>query len=291
MGFFKGGLFVIVSVLFFVALLTMNSFLVISFSLDYDNIKTDLTQVVQDTLKENINLSSVINTRQYPLMQKFCSNSSQELEYFFTEKNYSFSVSCSTIANGTDAVFDEVIDNFVYEQYYKEYSCDYWKCFNAGETPFFIVSQHSADYWQKQFYFSLLVSLVLFGLMFLFVEKKTNLPLVAGVLVILSSLLFVRLEALTKWAINALLTLPISPEDYLKFFTVIFNQSSKVFYIMLVLGIILLAAGIIMKFFAIGFKINSFFSKFASKKESGNIEKEVKKTSDNTKGTSKYKKK
>jgi len=287
MGFFKGGLFVIASVLFFIALLMMNSVLVISFSLDYDNIKTDLVPVVKETLKENINLTSVINTKQYPIMNRFCSNSSQQLEYFFTEQNYSFKVSCNAIANGTEAVFDEVIDNFIYEQYYKEYACEYWQCFKSGEIPFFIISQHSADYWQKQFYFSLLASLVLLGLMFLFIEKKTNLPLVAGSLVILSSLLFVKLEALTKWAINALLTLPISPEDYLKFFTIIFNQSSKVFYIMLIAGLIILAVGIILKLFAIGFKINAFFSKFASKKE----EKETKKVDDNVKATSKAKKK
>lgn len=276
MGFIKGSLFVIVATCFFIALLAMNSIFVISSSLDYNNIKADLVPVVKDTLKENINLTSVIDFKQYPLMQKFCKNSSQQFDYKFTEKNYTFSVSCGAISNGTEAVFDEVIDKFVYEQYNKEYACDYWQCFKAGEIPFFIVSQHSADYWNKQFYFSILISVALFGLMFLFIEKKTNLPLVAGSLIILSSLLFAKLEAITKWAINALLTLPISPEDYLKFFTLIFTQSSRVFIIMLIIGLIVLAIGIIMKFFAIGFKINEFFSKFKSKSDEQKKETETK---------------
>ena len=271
MGFIRGSLFVIVATCFFIALLVMNSTLVVSFSLDYENIREDLLPVVKETLKENINLTSVIDTKQYPLMQQFCKDPSQQLDYTFSEQNYSFSVSCGAISNGTETVFDEVIDKFIYEQYYKEYSCGYWKCFKVGQIPFFIVSQYSKDYWQKQFYFSLLISLVLLGLMFLLIEKKTNLPLVAGSLVVLSSLLFAKLEALTKWAINALLTLPISPEEYLRFFTLIFTQSSKVFIIMLIAGLVLLAIGIILKFFAIGFKINEFFSKFSSKTKENKV--------------------
>src|SRR3989304_5966286 len=88
-------------------------------------------------LKEHINLTSVIDTKQYPLMQQFCKDSSQQLDYTFSEQNYSFSVSCGAISNGTETVFDEVIDKFIYEQYYKEYSCGYWKCFKVGQIPFF----------------------------------------------------------------------------------------------------------------------------------------------------------
>ena len=50
MGFIRGGLFVIVSVLFFISLLVMNSIMVVSFSLDYNNIKADLIPVVKETL-------------------------------------------------------------------------------------------------------------------------------------------------------------------------------------------------------------------------------------------------
>jgi len=269
MGFIRGGLFVIVSVLFFISLLVMNSIMVVSFSLDYDNIKQELVPVVKETIQGNINLTNIIEDKQYRFMQTFCKNSSQELEYVFSEQNYTFSVSCSAISNGTKAVFDEVIDNFIYEQYHKEYNCGFIDCFKEGSIPFFLVSQHSNDYWQAKFYLFLLISLVLAGLMLLFIEKRTNLPLVAGSLVILSSLLFAKLETLAKWVINTFTNIsvlsPLNPDNSFKYFNLIFTQSYKVFLIMIIIGVVLLAFGIILKFFAIGFKINEFFSKFGSK--------------------------
>lgn len=267
MGFIRGGLFVIVSVLFFISLLVMNSILVVSLSLDYDNIKQELVPVVKETLNDNINLTSLIEDKRYPMMQTFCKNSSQELEYVFSEQNYTFIVPCGVVANGTEAVFDQVIDNFVYEQYHKEYNCGFMDCFGQDTIPFFLVSQHSRDYWQGKFYISLLVSLVLAGLMFLFIEKKTNLPLVAGSLVILSSLLFAKLEFLLRWLINVISSSPINPDNLFKYFTLIFTQSYNVFLIMLIIGVVLLAFGIILKFFAIGFKINEFFSRFGKKEK------------------------
>jgi hypothetical protein len=115
--------------------------------------------------------------------------------------------------------------------------------------------------------------------MFLFIEKKTNLPLVAGPIVILSSLLFAKLEVLTKWLVNTFVKIPFSsevtPDSFFSFFNLIFVQSSKVFWIIFIIGIMLLAAGIILKFFAIGFKINEFFKKFSSKGKESQPEKQT----------------
>ena len=201
MGFIRGGLFVIVSVLFFISLLVMNSIMVVSFSLDYNNIKADLIPVVKETLKENINISEAIETDKYPEIQKYCKTISPDMNYTFNVENYSFTVSCSSLSNGTEGVINSAVDSFVYEQYYKEYNCDFWNCFDGETLPLFAVSQHSKDYWQGKFYLSLIVSLALAGLMFLLIEKKTNLPIVAGSLVILSSLLFAKLEFLLRWLV------------------------------------------------------------------------------------------
>ena len=268
MGFIRGGLFVIVSVLFFISLLVMNSIMVVSFSLEYDNIKSELVPVVKETLQDNINITQAIEQDEYPKIQNFCRNIAPDFNYTFTVENYTFTVPCSVVANGSQAVIDYSIDSFVYESYYKEYDCSFWDCFDGKTLPLFVVSQHSKDYWQKQFYFSLFAALVLAGLMFLFIEKKTNLPLVAGSLVILSSLLFAKLESVLKWIINFFLTTPLNINDFFKFLALIFVQSTRVFMIMLIIGIVLLAAGIIMKFFTIGFKINEFFSKFGAKDKS-----------------------
>lgn len=283
MGFIRGGLFVIVSVLFFISLLILNSISVISLSLDYDNVKQELVPVVKETITDTINLASVIENQRYPLMQFFCKNSSQELEYVFSEQDYTFAVPCSVISQGTEAIINYAIDNFVYSTYYKEYECKFWDCFKSSTLPLFLISQHSKDYWQGKFYSSLLVVLVLLALMFLLIEKKTNLPLVAGSLVILSSLLFAKLELFSKWLINTFINLPsiysFSPDDFFRFFTLIFIQSSKIFWIMLIIGALLLILGILLKFFAIGFKINAFFSKFASKEKKKTEEKQDKKKS------------
>src|SRR3990172_13119636 len=162
MGFIRGGLFVIVSVLFFISLLVMNSIMVVSFYIDYNNIKADLIPVVKETLKENINISEAIETDKYPEIQKYCKTISPDMNYTFNVENYSFTVSCSSLSNGTEGVINSAVDGFVYEQYYKEYNCDFWDCFD-GNLPLFVVSQHSKDYWQGKFYISLLVSLVQIG--------------------------------------------------------------------------------------------------------------------------------
>ncbi len=265
MGFIRGSAFVIISVVFFITLLLMNSMWVISSSLDYENIKQELVPVVKQTLKENINITSIIELQKYPKMQQYCKNMSEGEGYVFSVENYTFVVPCSELSNGTEAVIDSAIANFVHEQYYKEYSCDFWNCFDKETLPTFVVSQHSKDYWQSKLYLSILAAFVLVGLMFFLIEKKTNLPLVAGSLVILSSLLFAKLEIFITWMINWLLTSPINLDTFLKFFSIVFTKSYKVFLIMLIIGLALLAFGIILKFFSIGFKIEEFFSKFGSK--------------------------
>lgn len=254
----------------------MNSLLVVSLSLDYDNIKTELVPVVKDTLKENINVSSIIEFEKYPLMQQYCENLSETGEYVFNIEGYTFVVQCSSLSNGAEAVVDSAIDNFVYEQYYKEYDCKFMDCFKEEKIPIFLVSEHSQNYFYGKFYYLLLSSLVLLALMFLLIEKKTNLPLIAGPLIILSSLLFAKLESLLLWIIEKLASSPINVGDSFKFLNLIFVQSSKVFLIMLIIGIVVLAFGIILKFFAIGFKINEFFLKFSKKegkKESEKLDK------------------
>lgn len=265
MGFIRGSVFVIISVMFFITLLVMNSVWVISSSLDYDNVKKELVPIVKETLRENTNITSSINLEEYPKIQQYCENMSESDEYIFNTGNYTFVVPCSSLSNGTESVIDSAVDSFIYQQYYKEYSCDFWNCFDKETLPTFVVSQHSKDYWQGKLYLSILAAFILAGLMFLFIEKKTNLLLVAGSLVILSSLLFAKLEIFITWMINWLLTSPINLDVFLKFFSIVFTQSSKVFLIMLIMGLALLAFGIILKFFSIGFKIEEFFSKFGSK--------------------------
>jgi len=268
MGFIRGGLLVVVSVLFLVSLLAMNSLLIASLSLDYDNIQKEVIPVVKESLKEKINLAQVVENNQFSLLQNFCANISNNADYIFNEQGYTFVVPCSVVSKGAQEMLNVAIDKFVYDTYYKEYNCTFFDCFKEGEIPFFIVSQHSKDYWQGKFYISLLISFILFALMFLLVEKKSNFSIVAGSLIILSSLLFAKLETFARWLINKLSSVSLAgSDDIFKFFTLIFIQSYKVFLIMLIIGLALVVFGIILKFFAVGFKINEFFSKFGRTSE------------------------
>ncbi len=259
MGFIRGSAFVILSVLLFISLLVLNSILVVSYSLDYKNIQSELVPVVKQMVEDQINITDLVDNHQYPLMQKFCANSSAE--YNFSAGNYSFTIPCPVISNGTAAVIGYGVDKVVYDSYYADYNCSFFDCFKQNTLPLFLVSKQSFDYWQNKVYFIALASLILAALMFLFIEKKSNLPIVAGSIVVLTALPFMKLEIFFS----------SMPGDYLKFLAIVFNQSYKVFIIMMAVGIVLIAAGIIMKVFGMGFEISEFFSRFSrnGQKESG----------------------
>lgn len=251
MGFIRGSAFVILSVLFFISLLVLNSVLVVSYSLDYKNIQSELVPVVKQVVENQINLTDLVDNHQYPLMQKFCANSS--INYNFSAGNYSFNIPCSVISNGTSAVIGYGVDTVVHDSYYADYNCSFFDCFKQNTLPLFLVSKQSFDYWQSKVYLIALASLILLALMFLFIEKKSNLPLVAGSMVVLTALPFMKLDIFFSSL----------PRDYLKFLAIVFNQSYKVFIIMAAIGIVLIATGIIMKVFGVGFEISEFFSKFS----------------------------
>ena len=51
MGISRGGLLVIVSVLFFIALLVGSTLLTFSLSLKYENVNSEITEIVNETIK------------------------------------------------------------------------------------------------------------------------------------------------------------------------------------------------------------------------------------------------
>ena len=115
------------------------------------NLNQELVPVLKETLREEINITSLIEDEKYPLMQEYCKNQSGSSMYVFKEGNYTFTIPCDAIANGTDAVIDAGVDKIVYDSYYAQYNCNFWNCFQEGSVPFFLVSQHSKDYWQHSF--------------------------------------------------------------------------------------------------------------------------------------------
>lgn len=256
MGFIRGGLFVVLCVLFFVSLLAANSLYTISSSLEYENVRGELVPVVTETFEEEIGLTDFVEEL-LPMIELYCENNS---EYVFSEQGATFAISCETVKNNPDLIVEETIEGFVGGIYYKDYDCKFLDCFTEnGGLPFFLISENTKNYFQNKFYFILLVILILAAGMFFLIEGKTNLPIVIGSLFIVSSLPFLKLKSFIGL---------FADKTFLQFFSFMFTQSYHVFIISFILGIIILASGIVMKFFVVGFSIHGFLEKFKKKDES-----------------------
>lgn len=252
MGFIRGGLFVVASVLLFTGLLVANTLFVMQSSLEYENIHNALVPIVKETLQNEVNINSVLEEN-LPYIQLYCENNS---EFVFNNEGQTFVLSCDSILEGPDAILDESIDSFIADVYYKDYSCGFIDCFKEESLPFFIVSENTKNYLKAKFYLLLPFLFILLIAMFLLVEKKTNFPLVVGSLFIVSSLPFLKLESLFSF---------FADKTFLKFITFIFAKSYSVFITIFLLGLLFLIIGIVLKFFVVGFSISNFLEKFKGK--------------------------
>ncbi|MFH1787582.1 MAG: hypothetical protein ABH811_02220 [archaeon] len=263
MGLIRGGLLVIVFVLLFLSFLVGNTLFTLSLSLDYDAVKSELVRIADDFNGEEFDLNQKVDEI-YPSMVLYCENN---LEYVFSEQGNTFVVPCEVVFKGSDAVVDFGINSFIEGFYYKEYNCDFWNCFEETGESFFLVSQKAQDYWRGKFYLSILISIVLTCVTLVLIENRTTLPIIVGSLLSISALPFMKLNWLFSLTDNSLFD----------FLTGFFSKSYTVFLISFILGLILIALGIVLKFFVVGFKISDLFSrkdKGVSKKEIKSIVKE-----------------
>lgn len=250
MGLIKSFLLVIVSSLLFVSFFAGNLFLTLSWSLEYQNVEAQFTSSMKELLTDQIDLVQVM-AEQIPFMESYCQNNS---EFVFQEPttNYTFQIPCTIVSQGPDSIVEYGSQSFLKDLYYKEYNCGFWDCFGETQYPLFLISEKAKNYWNGKFYFTLMISLALIGLMFFLVHKKTSLLIIPGSLLVASSLPFMKLDSVLTF---------FSGKPFISFLSVFFTQSYSVFLASLIAGIILLAAGILFKIFGIGFKISSLFSK------------------------------
>lgn len=253
MGLIRSTLLVIVSVLFLLSLIATGSFLTLSSSLEYSNIQNQLLPVVKEMANGELQLTKGINDN-YGEMVEQCLNTSEVVLGNGTE---SFIIPCSVVINGSEAVTDKILKDMMKNIYYREYDCNFFDCNSEGNVPFFVVSEHSKDYFSSKFRSLLFLSLILFGLIFLLVEVRSNSFILAGGLMVFSSLVFYKLEGIIGF---------FAKIELLKFFTFLFTESLYVFTKFLIFGIVLIVFGFIWKTFSLGFKIKSFFDKFKSPK-------------------------
>ncbi len=255
MGAIRGILLVFVCVFLFISLLLLNIFLTLSMSLDYKNVQAELGVVLNNIL-EGQNVTTIVEKNFY-LMEFYCqSNPESEYSLSYDGSGYDFEISCFVISQGSDAVVDYIVNDFVDEFYYKDYDCEFLDCMEKTGSPLFLVSEKAKNYWNSKFYFALLVSLGLIGFLFFLAEKKSNIFIIAGSLLMVVSLPFMKLD----WALSL-----ISGESLLGLLNVFLSESYTIFVISLVLGILLLGVGILFKIFKVGFKISDICSKFSKK--------------------------
>lgn len=276
MGLIRGGIFTVVSVLIFISFIISGLLLTLSLSLDYENIQPQLTEVLEELSHERFNLDDRIE-KDFDFIEDYCQNNS---EYVFNEKGHTFVIPCEIVSEGKVEIISYSIDSLVKEKYYGEYNCDFWDCFMEEELPFFFVSEKARNYWQNLLYILLGVIFVLLIGMFILIEDKTNLPIIIGILLGVSSLI-------VKFSAGILLKIALSPLSFLDIdtslglFNFLLKELNFVFVLFFVGGLIIVILGVFLKFFKIGFKISEFFSK-ESKKDNpkDNEKKEIKEEPD-----------
>jgi len=248
MGFIRGALVTIITILLFISLFSAAGFLTVSMSLDYNVIKPEVHRIVSDIILNQTDMDEQIDEAMAG-MQFYCQNNTVFVQ---NVEGYTLELPCEVINQGSEAVIIYAIDDMVEKNYYKEYDCEFRECFSQEENMFFVFSKHSQNYWNYWFYISLIISIILGVLLFFCMESKTSFPFLLGILLIVVSAPFLGMGKLLGLLIGW---------EYVEIFSAFFTQAYSVFLIFLVLGVISIGIGIIMKFLSVG----RFFAKIFKK--------------------------
>mgnify|MGYP001589055837 CR=1 FL=1 len=265
MGFIRKSSVMFFGFLLFFSFLALNSLFILGSSLQYDNVREGIYPIVKElsgTGEGNLipkeivgefNLTKAAEDARDAL-KEHCKNAT---DYVFSYKGYTIDIPCE-YANVTDpeSIINKTFDDVIYDIYYKDYDCGFWDCFSKTEQPFFLVSEKAKDYWMNKFYISLLISAILVLLVFLLVQRKPNAFIITGALLVLSVLPLLKLGDL----IYAL------AGNFASLINLFLSSTKTVFWFSLILGIILIATGIILKIWGVA-EIKQKLSKKEAKPE------------------------
>jgi len=252
MGFIRGGALFFVGAVFLISLLVGNSLLLISSTLEYDNLQENIKPIVTEEISKEINISDI--EKNFDEIKIYCEEKSSEISLIEETQDLGFEIDCDLILSSTPEDFlDKQVEKFIEENYYKEYECNFISCFKEQKIPFFLMSEQTKNYVKGKYYFLLGVSLVLAVGMFLLVENKKNFLILAGILLILSSLPFMFLKN-------------ISLGEYSQILPIFIEQAQSVFWWMLVIGLIAGGLGIGLRFWSFE-NIKGMFGKKGKRKK------------------------
>jgi hypothetical protein len=254
MGMIRGFFVVILSVLLFLSLFSVTLFGVLSSSLSYNHLSAQSIILIRGLLETNGMTDSIASS--YPVLQNYCQTSGNS-DYVFSAQEYTIDIPCDKVFEGTDAVLNESIKSVFHNIYYAKYECDFLDCFKISQVPLFLLSEKAYTFCNNYLYVSLALSFILSVLVFIFIEKKTNIFILVGSLLIIPSVLFIKLDALLSL---------FADKSIFKILLIFFSESFSVSLGLLITGIILVLIGIILKIFKLGFKIEEFISKITKDK-------------------------
>ena len=248
MGFIRKWLLSVFCIFLFLFLLAGNIFLIITLSLDYEYLKSEMVSMTSSLAEGNSSFSNEIEDAQYQKIISYCLNNS---EFVFEDekiKGNSFTIPCEIAKKGKDAVFEKAAEEFFYKIYYNNYSCNFFNCFKEEKSLFFLVSEKSKNFWKNSLFFSIVISLVLILAVFLLVENRENFLIITGVLIIFSSLSIVGIDRLVFTLSNIFSffeALGITNEIVFKIISIFFSKSGSVFIAGFSIGAFLVILGIV----------------------------------------------
>jgi len=170
-------------------------------------------------------------------------------EFAYTVENVTLDVPCEDINNGSEAIINYVIEVMVEDTYYKDYDCNFWEC--DMSPPYHLISEKAQEYWGEWFYLTFILSIVLIAGSVLIMENRSGYPLILGGLIIISSLIFARIE----WIFSFL-----GDGEFISFVGLFFSEAYNIFLTELVIGIVLILIGVALKFLGIGQWLNDLVS-------------------------------
>ncbi|HOH04424.1 MAG TPA: hypothetical protein PK032_03035 [Candidatus Pacearchaeota archaeon] len=228
MSFIRGAVITLFGIVLTICILLMNVSITFASSLDYDDLKPALDNSANGVIDSIVDFEEVFGEE----LNNYCNIDSQ---YIFNYGNESFAIPCEVIEEGEDSIAIYIQNNFIEQIYYADYNCKFWECVKESEVPFVLISDKARVYWAGKAILLAIMSLVLFGLIFLVAENRPSKFISFGILLALCSLPFKNMNWISK----------IVPAQVAPLFSLFSQKAHTVFVIMLIISIILALIGIV----------------------------------------------
>ncbi|RME85849.1 MAG: hypothetical protein D6785_03935, partial [Planctomycetota bacterium] len=94
---------------------------------------------------------------------------------------------------------------FAEDVYYKNYGCNFIKCLKEDREYLILVSEKSRNYWRNLFKWSIILSVIVFALLFLVVKPKNSALVISGILMMGASLIYKEISWISSLIPNEFL--------------------------------------------------------------------------------------